>query len=160
MYIYQQTKDIKIKILIETSSGQGSEIGYKLEDLAYIYRKFSKHDNKDIVDRFGICIDTCHIFAAGYKICNKESREIFFDNLNELIGLEHIKLVHLNDSKSAYSSHVDRHENIGKGHIGKEAILIIATIFKNLDIPIILETPFKHIYDDLQMLINIHSYLS
>jgi apurinic endonuclease APN1 len=152
LYVHQQTKDIQVKILLETSTGQGTEIAYKLDDLAYIYRKFSKHKNKEIVNRFGICFDTCHVFSAGYDIRSKESREIFFDNFNELIGLDHIKLVHLNDSKVECGSNVDRHENLGEGYIGIKALKIIQILFKKLNIPLVLETPNRHIFDDLKLI--------
>ena len=152
LYVYQQTKDIDIKILLETSTGQGTEIGYKLDDLALIYRKFSKHKNEKIVRRFGICLDTCHIFSAGYNIKNKESREIFFSNFNELIGMNHIKLVHLNDSKVPCEARVDRHENIGDGYIGVKPLLIIAKVFQELNVPLILETPHKKIFNDLKLI--------
>lgn len=154
LHVYQNTKNTKIKILLETSTGQGSEIAYKLDDLAYIYRKFSKHKNSDIVKKFGICFDTCHVFSAGYDIRNKESREIFFDNFNELIGLDHIKLVHLNDSKVSMGAKVDRHENIGKGYIGKEAIAVLIKVFEASGVPMVLETPYEHIIDDLKYVLS------
>jgi deoxyribonuclease-4 len=150
LYVHQHTKTQNVKILLETSTGQGSEIAYKLDDLAHIFRKFSKHKNENIVKRFGICLDTCHVFSAGYDIRSKESREIFFDNFNELIGLDNIKLVHLNDSLVPCGAHVDRHENIGKGYIGEEAILILAAVFNKLKIPMVLETPISGINDDLK----------
>lgn len=151
LYIYNKTKELKIKILIETSSGQGTELGYKLDELSLIYRKLSKHKNQLVSKKFGICIDTCHIFSAGYNIKNKEARDIYFDQFNELIGLNNIKLVHLNDSKVICGANVDRHENIGKGEIGKKSLLKIAKIFLKNNIPIILETPYKNIYDDLHI---------
>lgn len=152
LYVHKQTEFTQVKILLETSTGQGTEIAYKLDDLAFIYRRFSKHKNNNIVERFGICLDTCHIFSAGYNLQNKESREIFFDNFNELIGLNHIKLIHLNDSHVPCGANVDRHENIGKGYIGKKPLLIISKLFKKLHIPIILETPYDHIFDDLKLI--------
>jgi len=153
LYIHQESKKFgETKILIETSTGQGTELGYKLEELTTIYRKFSKHKKTEIVDRFGICLDTCHIFSAGYNIKNKESREIFFDNFNELIGMDQIKLIHMNDSKVECGAHVDRHQNIGDGYIGKEPLLIITEAFKKLNIPIILETPYKNVMRDLKII--------
>jgi deoxyribonuclease-4 len=154
IHIHQETKHTKVKILLETSTGQGSEIGNKLDELAIIYRKFSKHKNSEIVDRFGICFDTCHVFSSGYNFHNKESIEIFFDNFNELLGIKEIKLVHLNDSKVPCGAQVDRHENIGRGHIGKKMLIALAIAFKNLGIPIILETSYPRIYDDLKILLK------
>jgi deoxyribonuclease IV len=150
LYIYHQTIEENIKILLETSSGQGTELCYELPDLALIYRKFSKHINPNIANRFGICLDTCHIFSAGYNIKNKKMREIYFSEFNELIGLQHIKLIHLNDSKVPCKSKVDRHENLDDGYIGIKALLIIVKVFEKHNIPIILETPYKKIYDDLR----------
>lgn len=154
LHIHKNTKDSKVKILLETSAGQGSEMGYKLEDLTIIYRKFSKHKNQEIVDRFGICLDTCHVFSAGYNFNNKNAIEIFFDKFNELIGLEQIKLVHFNDSKVSCGSKVDRHENIGKGYIGKKMLVALSNIFRKYNIPQILETPYANIYDDLKLLLK------
>lgn len=152
LYVHQQTKNTGIKILLETSSGQGSEIGYKIDELAIVYRKFSKHKNKEISDRFGICLDTCHVFSAGYNLKNRETREIFFDNFNELIGINAIKLIHLNDSKVPCGSRIDRHENIGYGYITKKALIKIASYFKKINIPIILETSYPKILEDLKLL--------
>lgn len=153
LHIYQETKNLKTKILIETSAGQGTEIGYKLDEFAILYRKFSKHINKNIQEKFGICLDTCHVFSAGYDITSKKSREVFFDNFNELLGLENIKLVHLNDSKVPINSNTDRHENFGEGYIGKEAIIEIAKYFKNKKVPIIIETSYPKIYEDLKYIL-------
>ena len=150
LYVHNQTIKYKnIKILIETSTGQGSELCYKLEDLSYFYNKFSKHNNKEIVNRFGLCVDTCHIFAAGYDITNKNNIKIYFDQFDKLIGLQNIKLIHLNDSKKDIGSHIDRHANIGYGFIGKHTLLLIANIFKKLNVPIILETPYNKQIDDI-----------
>lgn len=152
LYIYHETKNLKIKILMETSAGQGTEFGFKLDEFAILYRKFSKHVNKNIRKKFGICLDTCHIFSAGYDIRSKSSRMIFFDNFNELLGLKNIKLVHLNDSKVPINSHIDRHENFGNGYIGDKATISIAKFFKKRKIPIIIETSYPKIYDDLKMI--------
>lgn len=153
LYVASQTINFKnVRLLLETSSGQGSEMCYKLEDLSHFYKKISKNPNKKLIDRFGICIDTCHIFAAGYNIINKEMIDIYLESFEELIGLRHVYLIHLNDSKKEVGSNVDRHENIGNGKIGKVGLLYFAKYFKNLNIPIILETPYEHILDDLQLI--------
>jgi deoxyribonuclease-4 len=153
LYIYQEIKDLNIKILIETSAGQGTEMGYKLDEFAILYRKFSKHLNKKVSNKFGICLDTCHVFSAGYDITSKNARDIFLDNFNELLGLEHIKLIHLNDSKVPINSNVDRHQNFGEGYIGKESLVIFANIFKKKNIPIIIETGYPKIYEDLKCIL-------
>ena len=155
LYVHQQTLNSNIKILLETSTGQGTEIGYELSELALIYRKFSKHKNEIIYNRFGICFDTCHVFSAGHNIKHDESRKIFFSDFNELIGLNHIKLIHINDSKVPCGAKVDRHDNIGDGYIGEEALLLLAKYFKKMNIPMILETPHKKIYRDLKIILNV-----
>jgi deoxyribonuclease-4 len=155
LHVHNQTNHHKqVKMLIETSTGQGSEICYEIDKLAHLFRKFSKHRNEEISERFGICLDTCHIFAAGYDLTNKNLIKIFFDKFDDLIGLQNIKLVHLNDSKKEVGSKVDRHENIGNGYIGKNNLLLITNIFKRLGVPIILETPFENQNNDLKLLIN------
>ncbi|ATZ80481.1 AP endonuclease family 2 [Bodo saltans virus] len=152
MHVYEKIENTQIKILFETSTGQGTEIGYKLNELSMFYRKFSKHNNINIRKKFGICLDTCHIFNAGYNIKNRESRDIFFSEFNELIGLNEIKLIHLNDSLNHCGALVDRHENIGFGYIGKNALLIFVEVFGKLHVPIVLETPSKNIYKDLSII--------
>jgi len=152
LYVHNETKKIDIKILIETSTGQGTEMCYRLEDLAHFYRKFSNIKNDDIKDRFGICLDTCHIFSAGYDISNKKKIEMFLDIFDEMIGINNIKLIHLNDSKKELGSNIDRHENIGFGSIGKKGLFLIYKFFSKLKVPIILETPLKYIENDLKLL--------
>jgi deoxyribonuclease-4 len=156
LYVHNQTKHYdKIKILIETSTGQGSEICYKLEDLAHFYRKLSKHNNESIRNRFGICIDTCHIFAAGYDLRTEKMIELYIDSFNEQIGLEHVGLVHINDAKKELGSRVDRHANIGKGFIGKKGIELFALFFKKLGVPMILETPMDEEITDVTILLQL-----
>lgn len=154
LHIHKQTILHKnVKIFIETSTGQGTEMCYKLEDLEHLYKKFSKHKNKEVVDRFGICLDTCHVFAAGYDLSNNQSIKNFFEQFDELIGLGEIKLVHLNDSKNEVGSQIDRHENIGFGYIGKKSLIMIAKMFSKINVPIVLETPYEKQFDDLKILL-------
>jgi deoxyribonuclease IV len=143
LYVHNQTKKDygNIRILLETPTGQGSEICYKIEDFAHFYKKLSHHNNQTIKDRFRICFDTCHIFAAGYDIRSKEKLELYLDTFEELIGIKNIALIHLNDSKNEIGSKKDRHEALGKGYIGKDALKLAAKFFKKLNIPIVLETP-------------------
>ena len=140
-----KTKDLDIKILIETSTGQGSEMCYNLDDLAKFYKKIKQK-------RFGICLDTCHIFNAGYDISSIKSVEKYFNEFNEKIGLTEIKLVHLNDSYNSLGSKVDRHQNIGKGYIGDIGLKQVIMLFTKLSVPVVLETPDKFINDDLNIL--------
>jgi deoxyribonuclease-4 len=142
LYVHEETKQyLNIKILLETSSGQGSELCFKLDEFAHFFKKLSKHSNKEIKNRFGICLDTCHIFAAGYNIKNKDAVTMFLDTFEEMIGIKNIKLIHLNDSKNDIGSLIDRHESINKGYIGIKGLSHIIRFFKKFNVPIILETP-------------------
>jgi deoxyribonuclease-4 len=154
LHVHDQTKNSPIKILLETSTGQGSEICYKIEEFAYFFKKLSKNKNKAISSRFGICVDTCHIFAAGYDLSTKSAVYMYIEAFEELIGLRHINLIHLNDSKRELGSNVDRHENIGQGFIGKGGLLEFAKYFKGIGVPIVLETPGENIILDLKVIIN------
>jgi len=155
LYVHSETQNLDIDILIETSSGQGTEMAYKIKDLGYLFRKFSQNNNEQISKRFGICVDTCHVFTAGHDITNTDMREIFLDKFNEYIGLKYIKLIHLNDSKTKCGSRIDRHENIGNGFIGKVPLIHFAKLFHEINVSIILETPLDKILNDLEMLKNI-----
>ena len=145
--INNKTKNIPIKILIETSTGQGSEMCYKLEDLARFYNKIKM--NKEMSDRFGICLDTCHLFNAGYDIRTVEGVKNYMKQFDELIGIENIKLIHLNDSKNELGKKIDRHANIDKGHIGHNGLEEIVKLFGKLGVPLILETPDEFLENDI-----------
>lgn len=125
-------------VLLETMAGKGSEIGGTFEELKQII------DRVDLPDKIGVCFDTCHVFDAGYDIVN--NLEGILEQFDKIIGIEMIKAVHLNDSKNICGSKKDRHEKIGLGNIGIDAISSIVNhpYLKNL--PFILETP----HEDLQ----------
>ena len=153
LHVHNQTKKYQnIKIILETSTGQGSEICYKIEDLIYFFSKFINHPNKEINNRFRLCLDTCHIFSAGYDLRDKKNINNYLKLIKKQIGFKYIALIHLNDSKKDLGQHVDRHENIGNGCIGKSGLVYFANVFKKLDIPIILETPFQKNNDELKLL--------
>jgi deoxyribonuclease IV len=140
IYVHNKTKAYKdVPILLETPTGQGSEVCYKMEDLAYFFKKFSKH--KEFSKRFKLCVDTCHIFSAGYNLKTKNDVKRYLEIFEELIGIRHIKLIHLNDCKVDVGAQRDRHDNIGKGYIGMEGLSLFFKYFKKLNVPIILETP-------------------
>lgn len=126
------TDDINTTVLLETMAGKGSEVGKNFYELKSIIDKIS---SKNI----GVCFDTCHIFDAGYDIVNDLSNVI--DAFDKIIGIDKIKAIHLNDSKNVLGSRKDRHERIGKGNIGLQAIkeIINSEYFDSL--PFILETP-------------------
>lgn len=143
IYVHNKTKKyVDTKILLETSSGQGSELCYRIEDFAYFFKKFSLNKNQEIKDRFGIVLDTAHIFASGYDLRTKIGVDIYLDTVEELIGIDYVKLIHLNDSRMQLGSNVDRHENLGKGYIGSVGLKYFSDYFKDKKIPIILETPY------------------
>ncbi len=156
LHIHNQTKQYShVKIFIEMVAGQGTEMCSKIEDLAYFYKKISVNSNTEIKNRFKICLDTCHIFAAGYDITNQTKIKLFLEAFEELIGIKNIGLIHLNDSKKELGSHVDRHADIGTGFIGFNNLLIIFKYFLNINVPIVLETN-KYIKDlhDLHQLVR------
>ena len=137
LYVNNKTSKYKnVNILLETSSGSGTEMCSDINDLAYFFTKLKKH--AVINKRFGICIDTCHVFAAGYNIRSIKFQEKFFSLFDSLIGLKYVKLLHLNDSKYKLNSHLDRHADIDFGHIGLNAL---SHFYDYLSIPTILETP-------------------
>jgi deoxyribonuclease-4 len=153
--INKLNSDIDIKILLETSSGQGSEMCIKLEDLSRFINKLLNHKNKKISERFGICVDTCHIYSAGYDINSKENVLKYIKDFDKYIGLKNLKVLHLNNSKTELNSNKDRHDNLDHGHINIEGLSEFIKLCFKLDIPIILETPNDYIKEDLQIIRDI-----
>lgn len=127
----------KTKILLETTAGQGTNVGYKFEQIKEIL-DLSKEKNK-----LGVCLDTCHIFSAGYDIGSPKGYEKVMKQFSKIIGLKNLKVVHLNDSKTKLNSKKDRHENIGKGTIPLSTFRLIMNDKRLEKIPKILETPVK-----------------
>jgi len=120
--------------VLETTAGQGSNLGYKFEHLAYIIDRVTDKE------RIGVCIDTAHIFAAGYDIRTKEAYEETMKKFDEIIGFKYLKGMHINDSKAKFASRVDRHHSLGKGEIGLDAFKFIMQDKRIDNIPLILET--------------------
>jgi deoxyribonuclease-4 len=133
--IHTSCSGFKVMVLLETTAGQGTTLGYRFEHLAAI-----RHNVND-PERLGICLDTCHIFAAGYAIGTKEEYSATFQEFDDLIGLEHLKLFHVNDSAKPFNSRVDRHAGIGLGAIGLEAFRRLVTDSQFVNLPMIIETP-------------------
>jgi deoxyribonuclease-4 len=133
--LHQKTKGFKVKICLETTAGQGSTLGYRFEQLAEIIDRVKESD------RLGVCYDTCHSFAAGYDIRTKKAYELTFKLFEQHIGVQHLKVIHLNDSLKDLDSRVDRHQHIGKGKIGLEGFRLIMNDKRWEKIPKILETP-------------------
>ncbi len=120
--------------VIETTAGQGTNLGYRFEHLADIIERVEDKT------RVGVCIDTCHIFTAGYDLRTKEECDATFDAFDRIIGFDYLLGMHLNDSKPDLGSRVDRHESLGKGKIGWHAFEYIMQDARFDDIPLVLET--------------------
>ncbi len=124
-----------VTLVIETTAGQGSNVGYKFEHLRTLI------DLVEDKSRVGVCIDTCHIFAGGYDLRDEKAYEKTMKEFNDVIGFNFLRGVHLNDAASELGSRVDRHAHIGEGNIGIEAFRMIMNDSRFDDIPLILETP-------------------
>lgn len=133
--ILDKTADCKVKILLENTAGSGSWLGYKFNHHRKIIAKVERKD------RVGVCLDTCHAYAAGYDLAAKEGFDRLAGQLEEQVGFERVELVHLNDCKSALSSHRDVHEHIGKGNIGSAGFKMILKDPRFSEKAFILETP-------------------
>lgn len=127
------TPEQKTTVLLETMAGKGSEIGRTFEELRTII------DRVECKEKIGVCLDTCHIFDGGYDIVN--NLDGVFEEFDNVIGLDKLYAIHLNDSKNPLGNHKDRHELIGKGNIGMEAITAFINHPAVRDLPIVLETP-------------------
>ena len=127
------TKEQTTTVLLETMSGKGSEVGRNFEELKAII------DKVKLKDKLGVCLDTCHIWDGGYDVVNNFDGVL--DEFDKIIGLEKLKAIHLNDSKNDLSSHKDRHEMIGEGKIGLDAISKIINNESIKELPFYLETP-------------------
>lgn len=131
-YTLDKTKGVSL--VLENTAGQGSNLGWKFEHLAHII------DKVEDKTRVGVCIDTCHMFTAGYDIRTREAYDISMTQFDNIVGFKYLMGMHLNDSKPDLGSHVDRHESIGKGKIGLDAFRFIMNDERMNDIPLILET--------------------
>jgi deoxyribonuclease-4 len=152
--IHEKTKGFKVTSMLETTAGQGTAIGYKFEQLEKI---ISLVENRK---RMTVCIDTAHIFAAGYDIKNHKNYLKVIKEFDNIIGLKRLKCIHMNDSKKDLGTRVDRHEHIGKGFIGKEGFRNIMNDKRLENIPKILETPKgKELLEDLKNLKALRSLI-
>ena len=139
-------------IILENTAGTKNNVGSKFEELKYIF------DNIKDKSRIGFCFDTCHAFAAGYDLSRRKSVIDTLDQFNKIIGMKYLKVVHLNDSKGELGNGLDRHQHIGKGHIGEEGF---RQLLKNPDIkqlPLILETPIDENIGDSENIEKIRSF--
>ncbi|MFC2134661.1 deoxyribonuclease IV [Bacteroidota bacterium] len=132
---HEKTKNFKVSSMLEATAGQCKSLGHRFEQLAKIIELV------DEKERMSVCIDTAHIFAAGYDIRSAKTYKQVMKEFDEIIGLDKLKCFHFNDSKKELGSRVDRHEHIGKGFIGKEGFTNIMNDKKLINVPKILETP-------------------
>jgi deoxyribonuclease-4 len=126
---------VTLRILLEHTAGQGTNLGHRFEHLAEIIHRVGDRD------RLGVCLDTCHLLAAGYDICSPEGYRRTFDEFDRIVGLQSIRAFHLNDSKKPCGSRVDRHEHIGKGCLGLEPFRMLLNDPRFADHAMLLETP-------------------
>ena len=131
-----------VVFVLETMAGQGTVIGSRFEELAEILSQMKNPS------RAGVCIDTCHIFSAGYDLRTEEGFEKTMEEFDRLIGFPFLKGMHLNDSKNPLNSRCDRHESLGKGHLGLFPFEKIASDKRFDNIPLILETPDREVWRD------------
>jgi len=133
--IFCQTSDLRVGCLVETTAGQGSSVGYQFEHLAEILSR------SPAPERMGVCLDTCHVFAAGYPLSPRKALDRTLQEFDRIVGLTQIRAFHLNDSLRSCGSRVDRHAHIGQGQIGQEAFGWLLTDSRFQQIPMYLETP-------------------
>ncbi|HRI47765.1 MAG TPA: deoxyribonuclease IV, partial [Ignavibacteriaceae bacterium] len=153
--VHSETKNFKVKSMLELTAGQGTALGYTFEHLAKIIELV---ENKG---RMSVCIDTAHAFAAGYNIKDKDSYNKVITDFDEIIGLDKLNCFHMNDSKKDLGSRVDRHDHIGKGFIGLEGFKNIMNDSRLTHIPKILETPKgKEQLEDLENIAVLKSLIN
>jgi deoxyribonuclease IV len=133
--VHRQTRGISAKCLLETTAGQGSNLGWRFEQLAAIID--AVHDS----DRLGVCFDTCHVFAAGYPLGTEKEYKATMRALDKTVGLKLVRAFHLNDSLKPLGSRVDRHAHIGRGQLGKEPFRFLLNDRRFRSVPMYLETP-------------------
>jgi len=143
----EATRGLNVKLVIENTAGQGTNMGYKFEHLGHIINKVE--DKR----RVGVCLDTCHTFTSGYDLRTKEAYDATMDEFERLVGFEYLSGMHINDSKPKLGSRVDRHHSLGEGEIGLDAFRLIMNDQRMSDIPLILETIDDSIWDrEIEML--------
>lgn len=133
--VHSATRGLRARILLENMAGQGTRLGHRFEQLAWLLEHTVEGE------RLGICLDTCHAFAAGYELRTPEGYAATIESFDRTIGLERLKAIHLNDSKGELGSRRDRHEHIGQGHIGLEGFRQLLNDPRMERLPGLLETP-------------------
>ena len=133
--VHRRTAGVRLRIALETTAGQGSNLGHRFEHLGAIFDRVADPD------RLGVCVDTCHVFAAGYPLGTPEEYNRTIADLDAAVGLGRVRVWHLNDSVRELGSRVDRHAGIGRGRIGSEAFRLLVNDPRFSGHPMILETP-------------------
>lgn len=144
----------KVTVVVENTAGQGTQIGYKFSQIKTVI------DGVENRERIGVCLDTAHAFQSGYDLSQRDGLERTLEEFERLIGLDKLKLLHLNDSKTPLGSRVDRHWHIGEGYIGSEGFKNIVNHPKLFHFPGIMETPHKREEDDIRNMSKIESLVS
>ena len=130
-----EVPDSRVRLLLENAAGQGTTLGSKFEELASVLAQVDRRD------RLGVTLDTCHLFAAGFDFRDKRGYGELLDQIDRVLGRETVRAFHLNDAKAALGSHLDRHENIGQGEIGREGFRHLVNDRRWEEVPGFLETP-------------------
>ncbi|MBI3821247.1 MAG: deoxyribonuclease IV, partial [Planctomycetes bacterium] len=147
--VHAQCTGCNVKVLLETTAGQGRSLGWRFEHLAAIL------DDVKESKRLGVCLDTCHVFAAGYSLFPAVEYEKTMSEFDRLIGLARIKVFHMNDSKKPLGSRVDRHEHIGQGHLGIGPFQLLVNDPRFAKVPMIMETPKEGPNDEDMDVVNL-----
>ena len=138
-----QTKN-DVMILLENTAGQKNSVGANFEQLAEIFNQLKPSK------KFGVCFDTCHAFVSGYDLRTEKSVKDTFAKFDDMVGLENLKILHLNDAKGEIGCNLDRHYHVGLGNIGEKGLSEVIKTANKKKIPIILETPIDNIRDDFE----------
>ena len=133
--LFEQTAGGEVMVLLETTAGQGSNLGYTFEHLRRTI------DSSKYPERLGVCLDTCHIFVAGYDIRTEDAYQKTFEEFDRIIGLDRLRAFHLNDAKAGYQSRKDRHEHIGEGNLGELPFKLLLNDSRFAGVPMVIETP-------------------
>jgi len=152
---FARLPDTRVTVLLETTAGQGTSLGYRFEHLAQIMALAAAGD------RLAVCFDTCHVLAAGYEIRTPEGYARTFRQFDRTIGLERLKVFHANDSKRELGSRVDRHEHIGRGHIGLQGFRLLVNDARFRHHPMLLETPKSpDMHEDMENMATLRSLIA
>jgi deoxyribonuclease-4 len=133
--IHACTSGYRVQVLLETTAGQGTSLGYRFEHLARLLELVEDDE------RLGVCLDTCHVLAAGYELRTPQGYAETFRQLEAIVGLDRLRVIHLNDSEGDLGSRVDRHAHIGQGHLGVEPFHMLLRDSRFRELPMVLETP-------------------